>query len=918
MNINLKASVKLGLALVCFMLLGIYATTIGGSVFKFPWGSNQKADHIKLLPGFKAEHLYSPSGAGNGSWVSMTFDDKGRMIASDQYGYLYRLTIPPVGADTNTTKIAVEKLEIMAADDTTMGKIKMGFAHGLLYAFNSLYVMVNHNPDSVMHKNSGLYRLQDTNGDDQYDKITLLKRLITPGGEHGPHSIILSPDKQSIYVIAGNHTDAPPMDSYRLPKTWKEDNLFPLIKDPNGHANDILAPGGWIANVDSTGTKWELVSAGYRNPFDIAFNEDGELFTYDADMEWDFGMPWYRPTRINHVTSGSEYGWRTGNSKWSPAYPDNLPAVLNIGQGSPTNLISGKTARFPEKYRRSLFAFDWSFGIIYSILLKPEGSSYKANAEVFASGTPLPLTDGMIGPDGALYFLTGGRRLESDLYRIYHGNNTGTNEVLTSKLSGSQVQAQNLRKKLEQFHNGPNAAAVTTAWPYLSHPDRFIRYAARIAIEHQPVSEWQEKAFSEKNPQALTQAIVALARTGDSTLAPKMITALASIKNYSVLPEAQKIDILRAFELIVLRHGTPTGAAAKEMIAYLNPKFPAGSNELNRLLSKILVFVEAPGAVAKTMALMATAKDDKNDQKTFTGSEDLVARHPQYGLDIAGMLAKTPPAQQIYYATVLGDAKSGWTTPLREKYFKWFNTAFTYRGGNSYIGFIEKSRQMALAKVPKEKFEYYNNLSGSSLLVANGNRVSFVGNPKGPGRNWKLEDAVAAVSDDTTNRNFAQGKMLFSAALCASCHRMRGEGGSSGPDLSQVGTRFTPKDILESIIHPNKVISDQYAATEFTLKDGSTIFGRLKNEEGGKYYVSTNPFSPNVVETIAVRDVVDKKLSDVSIMFPGTINRLNKEEVKDLLAYLVSGANKNHEIYKPKNATTQALNEKKATTGTSK
>jgi hypothetical protein len=62
-------------------------------------------------------------------------------------------------------------------------------------------------------------------------------------------------------------------------------------------------------------------------------------------------------------------GWRTGTGKWSPTYPDNLPPVLNIGQGSPTNLISGKNARFPEKYRRSLFAFDWSFGIIYAIQL---------------------------------------------------------------------------------------------------------------------------------------------------------------------------------------------------------------------------------------------------------------------------------------------------------------------------------------------------------------------------------------------------------------------------------------------------------------------------------------------------------------------------------------------------------------------
>ena len=137
--------------------------------------NDPRIEKLKLQEGFNAEHLYSPSDAGNGSWVAMTFDDHGRMITSDQYGYLYRVTIPPIGSDTNTNKIKVEKLEIKTTNDTGYSKIKMGFAHGLLYAFNSLYVMVNHNPNSVMNKNSGLYRLQDTDNDDQFDKITLLK-----------------------------------------------------------------------------------------------------------------------------------------------------------------------------------------------------------------------------------------------------------------------------------------------------------------------------------------------------------------------------------------------------------------------------------------------------------------------------------------------------------------------------------------------------------------------------------------------------------------------------------------------------------------------------------------------------------------------------------------------------------------------
>jgi putative heme-binding domain-containing protein len=881
-----------------------------------PPDPNPKAQKLKLQPNFKAEHLYSPSEAGNGSWVSMTFDDKGRMIASDQYGYLYRLTIPPVGADTNTAKIKVEKLDISVEGDTS--RIKMGFAHGLLYAFNSLYVMVNNNPTppATMNRGSGLYRLQDTNNDDQFDKITLLKELVTPGGEHGPHSIIMAPDKKSIYVIAGNHTDPPEMNSYRLPKTWKEDNLFPLIKDPNGHANDRYAPGGWIANVDSTGAQWELISAGYRNPFDIAFNEDNELFTYDADMEWDFGMPWYRPTRINHATSGSEYGWRTGNSKWSPTYPDNLPAVLNIGQGSPTNLISANNARFPEKYRRSLLAFDWSFGIIYAIMLQPEGSSYKANAEVFVSGSPLPLTDGIIGPDGALYFLTGGRKLDSDLYRVYFGDNTSSNAPLTSKLTAAQIQAQNTRKQLEKFHGHPDPQAINTAWPYLKSTDRFIRYAARIAVEHQPVSEWQEKALSEKDPVILTQAIIALARSGGADLQEKMINALASV-NFAQLNEPQKIDILRAFELIILRAGKPEGAVKTRLVAYLNPQYPSKSNETNRLLSKILVHIDAPQAVAKTMALMAIAKDDPTEQKTFTSSADLVGRNPQYGLDIAGMLAKTPPAQQVYYATVLSEAKNGWTPPLREKYFKWFNTAFGYKGGNSYVGFIERARKMALEKVPKESFARYNTISGSSLLITNGRRVAVVGNPKGPGRNWTMQDALQVVENDSTDRDFAQGRMLFSATLCANCHSMKGEGGGAvGPDLTQLGTRFSKRDILEAIIEPSKVISDQYAATVFTLKDGSTISGRLKNEENGKYYISMNPFAPQTLQTILKKDVVSTKVSDVSIMYPGTINRLNKEELKDLMAYLISAANKNHDVYKPnplKSKTTTAATGKPVT-----
>lgn len=894
MNLRKKKSVPSLLAFLITVMLGISCSQPA----KEKKETNPKIARLVLPAGFHAEHLYSPGDNDQGSWVAMTFDNKGRMIACDQYGHLYRLTIPSVDADTSKEKIQVEKLQVKIPGDTA--QLKIGYAHGILYAYNSLYVVVNDEGDTSLERRSGLYRVQDMNNDDQYDKITLLKSF-DGDGEHGPHNVVLSPDKKSLYVIAGNFTTLPKMDNYRLPDTWKLDNLFPLLLDPNGFGNQTPLPGGWIAKTDSVGSKWELVSAGYRNPFDMAFNEDGELFTYDSDMEWDMGLPWYRPTRVNHVTSGSDYGYRENDGKLSPSYPDNLPPVLNVGPGSPTNVLSGMNARFPEKYRRGIFTFDWSYGIIYHFDLLPEGASYKAKAEEFISGSPLPLTDGGIGPDGALYFLTGGRRIESDLYRIYYEDNKLGNDPLPPvNEPGDAVQDRKIRKQLEEFQGKPDAAAIGIAWPYLKHNDRFIRYAARIAVEHQPVSEWQEKALTEKDPVILTQATIALARNANPNLKSRMFDNLMSI-NFDSLSGSQQLDVLRAYELTLSRMGLPAPSQNGQLISYLDAKYPASTNELNKMLSKILVFIGDTAAVEKTMALIAVAKDDDPQQKAATQSSDVILRNPQYGMDIANMLANAPPAQQVYLATVLAKAKDNWTPETREKYFELYPAFFARKGGNSFTGYINSARKMALLNVPEQKRAYYDSISGSALLNESGVHLAEnEAGPKGPGRKWTMAEALPVVQDSLFSRSLEQGRVMFKATLCSSCHSMKGEGGSIGPDLTQLGTRFSAKDILESIIDPSNAISDLYAATIFQLKDGTSVMGRLVRDDADKYYVSQNPFLPQTFREIPKKEVSSTRLSNTSIMLPGLINHLNPEELKDLMAYLVSGGDKDNKVYKEK------------------
>ena len=201
----------------------------------------------------------------------------------------------------------------------------------------------------------------------------------------------------------GNHTDIPEDLNSTIPKVWGEDNLLPVIKDPSGHANGRTAPGGWVVKMDFDGEHWTIMNVGMRNTYDIAFNADGELFGFDSDMEYDMGMPWYRPIRLVHLTSGADFGWRTGTGKFLAEYPDNLPGVADLGQGSPTGVMNGSGLAFPSYYQNGLYLFDWSYGTMYYASLKPEGSSYTAEVTEFLSGIPLPLTNGIVPLGMPLY-----------------------------------------------------------------------------------------------------------------------------------------------------------------------------------------------------------------------------------------------------------------------------------------------------------------------------------------------------------------------------------------------------------------------------------------------------------------------------------------------------------------------------------
>jgi putative heme-binding domain-containing protein len=792
--------------------------------------------HFQVAPGFKLERLYRIP-AKQGSWVGMTLDGHGKLLCTDQYGKIYRVHLSQ-DPEIETTATPLD--------------IPITGAHGILWHQGILWACVNEGSQQ-----SGVWKITDTNGDGEPDKPELVK-AIQGRGEHGPHSLIASPDGKFIYLVAGNYTNLAEMDGSLAPKHWAEDQLLPRRPDPRGHAVDRMAPGGWIARFSPDGSNWQLFSMGYRNSYDAAFNESGDLFTYDSDMEWDLGMPWYRPTRFCHAVPGSEYGWRNGTGPWPDYYEDSMPTQIDIGPGSPTGMVSGKGAKFPAKYQRAIYGLDWTFATLYAIHLTPHGSGYKAEREEFISGKGLPLTDAIIGKDGAMYFLTGGRRTDSSLWKITYTGQESTEPV--------PYQSKEL-----------NLLAPEQASEQLGAEDRITRYNARISLENLGPDRLRASLTS-PTPEAwrVIQAAIGLSRAGTAQDASHILSALERL-DWAKLDHPQKLNWLRAVGLVFIRHGEPDASVRDRVLAKIDAHFPASDEMLNRELCRVLSYLRAPGVVARTLTLM--------DQTGPTPSPDwleLAKRNASYGKTVEEMIANLPNAQVIHYAYCLRVVKGPWHGDERKRFFSWLTKLSGNHGGASYSGFIADLRKETLATCTPEELEQIQKYD----TAPKPNPFANLPQIKGPGREWTIDQVVKLAEDGLDGRNKQRGKEIYQASLCAACHRFGSEGGAAGPDLTNLAGRFNTHDLAEAILDPNKVVSDQYAFDLITRKDGTELTGKILGEKDEKWIIATSPFDFSQTVEIERNEIQSIKPSPISPMPPALINRLNPEELKDLLAYL--------------------------------
>ncbi len=822
------------------------------------------SDKVKVKKDFKVELLYSVPKEQQGSWVNLCVDGKGRLIVSDQYGGLYRVVPGKSGEDTTIEPVPAP----------------IGEAQGLLWAFDSLFVVVNKGGKYE----SGLYRVTDSDNDDKLDKVQLLRTIPGGSGEHGPHAVLLTPDGKNLVVVCGNQSKLVDYSSTRVPAHWGEDHLLPRMPDGRGFMAGVNGPGGTIYQVTPDGKNWTVLCTGFRNEYDAAFNARGDLFTYDADMEWDINTPWYRPTRVCQVLSGVDYGWRNGAGKWPAHYADSMGSVVDVGPGSPTGICFGNGARFPKKYQDALYICDWSYGKLYAVHMKGSGAGYTGELEEFISGMPLPLTDVVTNPtDGCMYFTIGGRRTQSGLYRVTYTGSESTAPSATRAEDGNET-ARALLHTLENGHLNPEASLLPLIWSNLDNTDRAIRSAARIALEHQPVDRWAAKALAEVTPPKATAALTALIRVSASDpahrkpgakepsaeLKGKLFAALRQLqsgwdglrqKGTDPNIEQARADLLRAYAILCVRFGKPDEATRAQLIATFEPRFPTNQRLVDGDLAAFLVYLQAPGAASRITPLLATAPTQE---------------------------------EQMDLARALRMLKTGWTPELRKAQLEWLRKAVTYKGGNSFGGFIANIKRDSVGTLTEAERETFSALIADKVAASN--------QPAAPQRKlvkqYTVEDLAGKLADGLkSGRDFERGRTLFGQTTCFSCHRYGNEGGAQGPDLTGVAGRFSPRDLLESIIEPSKTISDQYEAVVIETSDGKLVSGRIVNLNGDTMMVMTNMLDPNDMANIDRRKVDSVTPSKVSMMPRGLLDTLEADEVLDLMAYMLARGDKGHPMF---------------------
>jgi putative heme-binding domain-containing protein len=297
---------------------------------------------------------------------------------------------------------------------------------------------------------TAIRRLEDTDSDGVYDQF---KVIATGLGRRGPQGLLVWGDR--LYAVGGDGLQL--FDGYKSGKLVHRGRLGAKFNTGGDHDLHTVLRGhdGWlylmagngagiegrrhitqtnspmleereasVFRLEPDGKNWECLATGGRNPPSLGLNHVGELFSFDSDMEWHVGLPFYKPVRLNHWAVGTDQGWQEVGA-YPSYYIDCVPHVVDVGRGSPDWGTFYEHQQFPARYRNAFLVCDYRWkresndqyatsGRLVAFFLERDGAGWKAKMETLLRPQPgardaaerpinFALVDVEVAPDGSVF-----------------------------------------------------------------------------------------------------------------------------------------------------------------------------------------------------------------------------------------------------------------------------------------------------------------------------------------------------------------------------------------------------------------------------------------------------------------------------------------------------------------------------------
>ncbi|HIM30494.1 MAG TPA: c-type cytochrome, partial [Planctomycetes bacterium] len=740
---------------------------------------------------------------------------------------------------------------LLDADGDGVAESRKEFATG----FNNIQALAWHGRDLWVANAPDLTLVRDLDGDDLADEYV---RIYTDLGniEHGLHGLNWGPDGR-LYMSKGNSKglsipgriapkpfrdlwgmDAPPgSPDHPTPQRFSAESYRPAYHNPN----DDWGREGGVLRCDDMGRNLEIVARGFRNPWDITFDDQFNWLGTDNDQN--------EGDRIITPFFGAHFGWsHSWSSSWTgennaPTAPINGP----VFQGSGTGIVFYDEPQFPVDYRGVFFINDWlqKTMLVYrptwnGALMRPEGEKL----ETFIRGGDALFrpTDLEVGPDGALYCLGWGRS-----YGVVWDDGEMANEGRVFR-----IRAQNAAAVFDPLpRNTPN-----TDWSFdelLLDLDSSIP-ARRVNAQDEIV----RRGHSAKPD--LVNALTNRARLTDRQL------TWAGWALGRIDTDDESIDEFFSSQSVGDKQSIDQRLQAIRILAYRAAR--SKRNDPLVILAALLLENEDPRIRFETIKGMWQA-----------GCQNTP-------ILLLPLLAKETDRLSFYVAwRALADLLS----PSALKLLLGDRRVGVRRAALLALLDTNALKQTEVEAMTTDEDETVKDIANLWIQkTSSGVSQSIVkGRPLVMDSIELLADStdLAAVATALKKANREAGEKLFfqpSGVGCFNCHRVGSRGANIGPDLSTIGDRTNAEHIIQSILSPNAVITEGYRQHTVETNSGD-FYGALLEETD---YLLTLSQADGEKVRIAKKDIILHRTEAGSVM-PSYAQVLSPQQVADITVWLL-------------------------------